>query len=227
MAIAIMRRLPTVEYTEDGSVKINSFPSHRSLKNHQNDFVTTTKGGVDNSWICKGMIVIEDVNRLVFHRFENTIENELDSGISEPLLKSDNDQFEEISELLSFSKTDWAKIFGVSRVTIYDWLNRKTSPTGHNAEKIRSLFKILNSIPGEKAPISQPYLYQNITKYNKSLIEIFLASQDIEREYHDIGITIAALINQSRKNMDRLIRLAKTKQSKDEILNHNLKNLSI
>ena len=123
--------------------------------------------------------------------------------------------------------TNWAEIFGVSRVSIYDWLNEKSNPPGNIANKIRDIYKLVSTLPGKKNPILQTYLYQNINRYNKSLMDIFASSHDFEKEYQDLSKIVVVLINQSRKNRDRLIELAKNKKSKEEILNYNLKNLNL
>ena len=221
---------PVVEYIEDGTIKAKFFPQPVIDRNLYINPITTIQN-IFNEIIVKkkqskAVDFLQSLKRSYFSVFDNTVEND---GIYEGLsvnIKDYSEQLEEINEFFCFNKTEWSKIFTVSRVTIYDWLNGKTTPTGDNASKISSIYKLLSTISGKGNTISRTYLHQNISKYNKSLMGIFLSSQDIVGEYQDLNETITAMMNHSGRNKERLVKLAKSKRPKDEILDYNLKNLN-
>lgn len=221
---------PLVEYVEDGTVKVKLFSPPVFDKNRCFNPITTI---VD---IFSEIIVKKNQNKDVeflqslkqsylSDDFENAIENDEAFDSLSINIKGYTEQLEKIINFFCFNKTEWAKIFSVSRVTVYDWLHGKTTPTGENAKKISSIYNFLSTIPDIESPISQMYLYQKINKYNKSLKEIFLTSQDIVEEYPGLNETVTAMARQTLKNKERLVKLAKTKQAKDEILDYNLKSL--
>ncbi|MDY0244485.1 MAG: hypothetical protein RBQ89_06685 [Sphaerochaeta sp.] len=157
--------------------------------------------------------------------FENTIENENCSGLESIETKDYQEQFAQISSFFSFNKSEWARIFSVSRVSIYDWLSGKTTPTGEKAYKISSIYKLIGTLPDTSIPISRTYLYQNIQKYNKSLLDIFLTSTDISKDYEDLSDILAILIRRSKNTHDRLARLAKDRKPNEATLDYNLSKL--
>ena len=225
-----MEESPLVEYVEDGTVKAKFFSLPVLDRNLCINPITTIQD-IYNKIILKrnqnmAFDVLQSLKQSYFSDFENAIVN--DEAVASLSIDTAGytEKFEKISNFFCFNKTEWAKIFSVSRVTVYDWLNGKTKPTGVNAKKINSIYNFLRTIPDNESPISQTYLYQNISKYNKSLKEIFLSSQDIVDEYQDLDKTVVAMIKHSGRNKERLVRLAKSKRSKEEILDYNLKNLS-
>ncbi|MBK5201587.1 MAG: hypothetical protein JJE21_08670 [Spirochaetaceae bacterium] len=222
--------IPIFEYTEDGSVRRNVFSFPSLEKNLWRNSITTIQRIIDELYVRKNMDkdvpFLKIINRSDFSDFENAIENENVFDSLSLNIKDSIEQFKLINDFFSFNKTEWAKIFSVSRVTVYDWLNRKTIPNDENANKISNIYKLLGTIPGKDIPISRTYLHQNIEKYNMSLLEIFSSNQDIIREYQDLNKTLVAMSNQSRKNNDRLVKLSKAKLPKDEILDYNLKILN-
>ncbi|MBI9095499.1 MAG: helix-turn-helix transcriptional regulator [Sphaerochaeta sp.] len=229
-------RIPVFEYTEDGSIS-EGFMSPSTTegnlwnipKNLWSNPITTIQSKIAEFYVRKQNN--QDFNPSLFalrsylSDFENAIENENVYDLLSIDIKDYTEQFEEISNFFCFNKTEWAKIFSVSRVTVYDWLNGKTTPTGDNAKKISSIYNFLRTIPDIESPISQMYLYQKINKYNKSLKEIFLTNQDIVEEYPSLNEMVTAMVRQTLKNKERLVKLAKTKHPKDEILEYNLKSL--
>ncbi|MBL7007284.1 MAG: helix-turn-helix transcriptional regulator [Spirochaetia bacterium] len=229
-------RFPVFEYTEDGSISedfMSPSTTERNLWNTPINLwsnpITTIQSKIAKFYVKK--LTGKEFNpsqftvRSYLFDFENDIKT--DEAFDSLLIniKDYTEQFEKISNFFCFNKTEWAKIFSVSRVTVYDWLNGKTTPTGGNATKISSIYNFLRTIPDIESPISQMYLYQKINKYNKSLKEIFLTSQDIVEEYPGLNETVTAMVRQTLKNKERLVKLAKTKQPKDEILDYNLKSL--
>jgi DNA-binding transcriptional regulator YiaG len=230
-------RFPVFEYAEDGSISedfMSPSTTERNLwnipKNLWSNPITTIQGKIAEFYVRKQKS--QDYNHSLFtfrsylSDFENAIENENIYDLLSIDVKDYTEQFEDISKSFCFNKTEWAKIFSVSRVTVYDWLNGKTTPTGDNANKINNIYKFLRTIPDIENPISQMYLYQKINKYNKSLKEIFLTSQNIVEEYPGLNETVSAMVRQTLKNKERLVKLAKTKRPKDEILDYNLENLN-
>lgn len=199
------------EYIENGSLNRRKVAPIQYKQEQSNDFITT---------IIKGVV---SLSKAVL--FEEIINDDI-----EPLLttfKNDNEQFKEVSEIFAFNKSEWAKIFNVSRVTIYDWLNGKTKPAGDNADKIRNIYKILNSLGDNRNSIYQTYLYQNISKYNKSLMEIFSSSQNIEKDYENLDKVIMKMIKLSQQRRERISKLTKTKLPKEDVLKHNLEDLGL
>ncbi|MDD3791044.1 MAG: hypothetical protein ACOXZ2_03890 [Sphaerochaetaceae bacterium] len=182
------------EYTSDGSIKLKDFLNRESDKKNSPHFITTPRGGYKNGLLGKGESKASGY----------VVEDELQQETIPVVLKNYNEQFAEIDRIFGFNKTEWAKIFGVSRVTIYDWLSQKTTPQGSNANKIGDIYKLLESVPEKKDRVAQTYLNQNISKYNKSLKEIFSESQNIEEEYQGIGEVIAFMILQTAKRKERL-----------------------
>ncbi|MCK9349328.1 MAG: hypothetical protein M0P41_10345, partial [Sphaerochaeta sp.] len=67
--------------------------------------------------------------------------------------------------------------------------------------------------------------YQNIQKYNKSLLDIFLTSTDISKDYEDLSDILAILIRRSKNTHDRLARLAKDRKPNEATLDYNLSKL--
>ncbi len=222
------REFEVLEYAEDGTMKKTKIAYSTADENNCINPVTAIRKRISLKNFKKvgyrgklSQLLIDEL-----FDFANTIEAE-DNLDAVPLTMKDyNSQFREINNFFCFNKTEWAKIFSVSRVTIYDWIKGETRPSGGNAKKINSIFKLLSTISAKETPISRTYLYLSISKYDKSLLEIFLSSQDIMMDYKDLATTIEAMINQSEKNKFRLIKLSKIRQPKDETLDYNLENLN-
>lgn len=97
----------------------------------------------------------------------------------------------------------WTNLFNVSRLTIYSWLKKETEPTGNNLEKITSLFKLINSLSEEiqKKSIFRGLLNENITRFNKSLLEIISAPNAAIENYEALKEVIIYLVGKSNEKM--------------------------
>jgi hypothetical protein len=222
---------PVVEYVEDGSVKATGKLQPVTDENPCAIPITTIQNilheTVIKKLLSKDVDFLPSLKRSCSMSFDNTVENVTDYEALSSIIKDYSEQLEDINIFFSFNKTELSNIFGVSRVTIYDWLSGKTTPTGDNAKKISSIHKLLCTIPNKGKPISRTYLRQNISKYDRSLMEIFISSQNIVEEYQGLHETIAAMIHHSEKTQERLIKLAKSKRPRDEVLDYNLKNIHL
>lgn len=222
--------IPIFEYTQDGFIRRNIYPFSLIGKTLLSNPIIKINRMIDELYVRKNrdtdVSFLQIINSSDFSDFKNVLENEDVFDSLSLYIKDPIEQFKLINDFFSFNITEWAKIFSVSRVTIYDWLNRKTVPKDVNANKISNIYKLLDTIPKKDIPISRTYLHQNIAKYNMSLLEIFSSNQDIMRTYQDLNKTLVAMSKQSRNNNDRLVKLSKTKLPKDEILDYNLKILN-
>lgn len=227
--ISLTRNKILAEFTSDGTVKNKNTLDFMVLGNQSCYSITTPRREIGGTLLLGGRnrCIRDDFRGFRSQNLEQAYTNFFAERIELNSLRNLNEQFEEIVRIFGFSKTDWAKIFSVSRMTVYDWLNKKTTPQGDNATKISNVFKLLETIPGSRERVSQTYLNQNIKKYNRSLKDIFSASQNIEEEYQGIGEIIAFMISQSIKRKERLIKLARTEEFRDDILDYNIRNLDL
>lgn len=228
LAIQLIRTKIPTEFTSDGTVKNKNLLGFMMV--NYNCYSMTTPRRKAEDIVLLGEIykcTRDDIRGLMNQDLEEAFKKFLAARIDVNSLLNHNEQFEELVKIFGFSKTDWAKIFNVSRVTIYDWLNKKTIPRGDNATKISSIFNLLGEVPSSNERISQTYLNQHIKKYTKSLKDIFSESKNIEEEYQGIGEVITFMIKQSKKRKDRLTKLARTEEFRDEILDYNIRNLDL
>lgn len=140
---------------------------------------------------------------------------------------SANEQFEKINRFFNLSVTKWTNLFNVSRLTIYSWLKKETEPTGNNLEKITSLFKLINSLSEEiqKKSIFRGLLNENITRFNKSLLEIISAPNAAIENYEALKEVIIYLVGKSNELENFQTKNNKSKKSSDAVFYRNLENL--
>jgi len=165
-----------------------------------------------------------------FPYFDNELDNSFEEEITlnGAIIQGINEQFKIVSEFFRFNKTEWADIFGVSRVTIYSWLKNETEPQYDNSRKISTIFTILNSVSDHKedGSISRNYLIYKINKYYKSLLEIFREPTDSIQKYPDLPNVLNTLMNKTKSNNARINRLADDDKERERNLSYNLRKLS-
>ena len=72
-----------------------------------------------------------------------------------------NEQIREILAALSLNRTQLSKILGISRSTLYDWLNGE-EPNPHNEHRISRLVSLLSVLGiSSNNPINQRFVPQN------------------------------------------------------------------
>lgn len=175
-------------------------------------------------------------NRENFTQYLNTIGNSyykpmyfevIEDSETALIPLSANEQFEKINRFFNLSVTKWTNLFNVSRLTIYSWLKKETEPTGNNLEKITSLFKLINSLSEEiqKKSIFRGLLNENITRFNKSLLEIISAPNAAIENYEALKEVIIYLVGKSNELENFQTKNNKSKKSSDAVFYRNLENL--
>ncbi len=136
------------------------------------------------------------------------------------------EQFNDLHRFFQFRKTEWAHIFGVSRVTIYGWLNRTMEPSGANKKRIEQLFQLVCEVPDISSEDTvQLYLYHHIAKLNASLFEVISSTHAIAEQRSSIIQVLEELLDKSRRKKQELDRLTATKEASDATLVYNLDQL--
>jgi transcriptional regulator with XRE-family HTH domain len=73
---------------------------------------------------------------------------------------------------LGLSKSDLAKILGVTRPTLYAWLDGRIEPKSENASRLAAIASIVNEDAGLKdQPLFHAYIERRISGYSLSLLE--------------------------------------------------------
>jgi hypothetical protein len=136
------------------------------------------------------------------------------------------EQFNDLHRFFRFRKTEWAHIFGVSRVTIYGWLNRTMEPSGANRKRIEQLFQLVCEVPDISFEDTvQLYLHHHTAKLNASLFEVISSSHAIAEQRSSIIQVLGELLDKSRRKKQELGRLTATKEASEATLACNLDQL--
>jgi len=98
------------------------------------------------------------------------------SALRVALALSVAEQAREVLTALSLNKTQLAEVLGVSRPTLYDWLDGK-EPNSSNAQRLTTLLRLLASADVTSSrPISPRFLNQALTETGNSLLAALSAT---------------------------------------------------
>ncbi|NLL23072.1 MAG: hypothetical protein GX260_04760 [Tissierellia bacterium] len=137
-----------------------------------------------------------------------------------------HEQFNNLHRFFQFRKTEWAQIFGVSRVTIYGWLDKSMEPSGANKKRIEQLYQILCEVTDRTSKDTiQLYVHHHIAKLNASLFEVLSSNNAFMEQRDSIIQGIGELLERSRRKKQELDRLTETKKPSDATLAYNLDTL--
>jgi transcriptional regulator with XRE-family HTH domain len=130
------------------------------------------------------------------------------------------DQLLLISAFFGFSNTELSRVCGVSRPTVYAWIDG-TEPKRENLNKIKYLAQIAFDIAPEPAcPLFHHYSEGPIRGYEKSLVD-YLIEDTQDREF--ILQLAAAIYRMSKERRERIEAIPKAKYGDDpSILEYNL-----
>lgn len=104
------------------------------------------------------------------------------SALRAVLALSVADQAREMLASLSLNKTQLAEILGVSRPTLYDWLDGK-EPSSSNAQRLTMLLRLLASAGVTSArPLSPRFLRQPLREAGVPLLEA-LSAETIDEQH--------------------------------------------
>jgi len=158
---------------------------------------------------------------------DNQIENNAPTSPRQNIIVGLNEKFDIIREHLAFNKTEWAEIFGVSRVTIYSWIKHSMEPLKENAERINALFHLATClaalVPGEF--IARNYLIQPFDLLGTSLLELFkgpIKQIQMEEKLPDL---LRTLSEKSKQQANRLKKCTDESEYRDWNLDYNLRML--
>ena len=101
------------------------------------------------------------------------------------------DQAREVLAALSLNKTQLAEVLGVSRPTLYDWLEGK-EPNASNAQRLTTLLRILSAagVTGS-SPLNARFVRQALNEQGTPLLELLRAELIDEH-------TVSALLREAK-----------------------------
>jgi hypothetical protein len=103
------------------------------------------------------------------------------SALSTALALSVADQAREVLAALSLNKTQLADVLGVSRPTLYDWLDGK-EPNASNAQRLVTLLRLLTGAGITSAsPLSPRFLRQALSEGGTKLLDA-LSAESIDEQ---------------------------------------------
>ena len=139
-----------------------------------------------------------------------------------------HERFTIIRQRLAFNKTQWAEIFGVSRVTIYSWIKGNSEPLKENAERINALFLLVTESASLKEGefISRNFLIQPFDLMETSLFELFKGSVKQLQTKDGVPELLKILAEKSKKQANRIRQHTVESEYQDWNLDYNLRNLS-
>jgi DNA-binding transcriptional regulator YiaG len=88
-----------------------------------------------------------------------------------------------ILDSFGLSKSDLAKILGVTRPALYAWLDGKSEPNVENLKRLHAIYSIIKAWPNaKKQPLFHAYIERPVGGNSHSLIELLSASSiDVEQ----------------------------------------------
>jgi len=97
----------------------------------------------------------------------------------EPLVPT---QVRMILDSFGLSKSDLAKILGITRPALYAWLDGKSEPNIENIKRLHTIYEIIKTWPdSQRQPLFHAYIERPIAENSHSLIELLSASSiDVE-----------------------------------------------
>lgn len=111
----------------------------------------------------------------------------------------DNMEFRELLKKSKLSKVDAAKVLGVGRQTIYNWLGEVEIPES----KIEFVRNMLSKTPEELKGLSEndgSYAVENLLPYVVKHFDEFMAHEDFHRKVYIKAYGIAKEIIESKKD---------------------------
>lgn len=130
-----------------------------------------------------------------------------------------------ILSFYGFTKTELAKIIGISRPALYAWLDGTSEPTGANYEKLSTLAQLAHDIDVEPSvSLFHAYVKRPIPGYEKSLLEYL--SGKLENMVF-LSTLIRKLFQMTVERQGRLDSIPNARYSVDSVtLEDNLSSLS-
>jgi len=82
-----------------------------------------------------------------------------------------------ILDSFGLSKSDLAKILGITRPALYAWLDGKSEPNVENIKRLKTMYDIIKTWPDtQRQPLFHAYIERPIAGNSLSLIEMLSAS---------------------------------------------------
>jgi len=141
-----------------------------------------------------------------------------------------SDQLRDILGYYGLSKSDLARILGVSRPAVYAWLDGQSEPSTDNLLVIQKLYSIVEPPEqGTWTSVFHGYIERPITPFKKSLIDMLSDPKIDSNEVRDV---VKALRQMSQKRSEKFseseakARVVHTKESQNRILDENLLGIS-
>lgn len=156
---------------------------------------------------------------------DNQIENDLLTTPNMDMAAGLHERFTIIRQRLAFNKTEWAQIFGVSRVTIYSWIKGNREPLKENAERINALFHIVTESASLNHGdfISRNYLIQPFDLIETSLFELLKGPVKQLQTKDGVPELLRTLSKKSKKQADRIGQRTDSSEYRDWNLDYNLR----
>lgn len=106
------------------------------------------------------------------------------------------DQAREVLAALSLNKSQLAEVLGVSRPTLYDWLDG-SEPNASNAARLTTLLRLLaRASIGSSNPLNARFVRRPLSDGNSSLLDVLTASP-LDEE------SVSALLREARLSSER------------------------
>lgn len=160
-----------------------------------------------------------------------TSEHDAPSTFRDVLMLPAADQARALLAALSLNKSQLAEVLGVSRPTLYDWLDGK-EPSVANAERMGLLLRVLAraGVTGS-APLNARYVRQPLSERGPSLLEA-LSAEDLDedelmRMLRDARSFGDAVLARRESREDRLRALGYDEPADDQMKDQLAKNIAM
>jgi len=132
-----------------------------------------------------------------------------------------------ILDSFGLSKSDLAKILGITRPALYAWLDGKSEPNIVNIKRLHAIYDIIKSWPdAQKQPLFHAYIERPIGGNSHSLIELLSAPSIDAEEVRSIIRTIQLMTAERAvrigKNQAKIEPATDSKGEQGQILEDNL-----